>query len=48
MARNSGRCVRPGLDAVGAVYIYRYSIIKQSCLRCFAIPLKCGRKNVIQ
>ena len=43
IARNSGHCVRSGLDAVGAVYIE----IRKSCLRCVAIPFKYDTMTVI-
>ena len=39
-------CVRPGLDAVGAVYI-DIRLRKKPCLKCFAIPTKHGTKKVI-
>ena len=45
MARNSGLCVRPGLDKVGAVYIDIQ--VKKSRLQCFAIPSMYGKKKVI-
>ena len=38
MARNSGHCVRPGLDAVGAVHVHVQ--LKNDNLRSFVIPSK--------
>ena len=42
----SGHCVRSGLDVSGAVF-NRYSVIKKSYLRYFAILSKYGTKEVM-
>ena len=45
IARNTGHYVRPGFHASGAEY--RYSMMKKSYLRHFAMLLKHGTKNGI-